>query len=127
MIQRRDIDSAQGAQLDIIGEIVGQRRVLAQADLYPFFGFEGHLASQSFGSYYKPTIGGYWYSYGSRIGGDVELNDDQYRQIIKAKIIKNNAHGLNEDFIALVGLFLAPKLTSVLMRVGTVLSESVEE
>lgn len=110
LMQRRDIDSAQGAQLDIIGDIVGQRRVLAQADLYPFFGFEGSLAANSFGTYYKPSIGGYWYSYGSRIGADVELNDDQYRQIIKAKIIKNNAHGTNEDFIAFGNFVLNAKV-----------------
>lgn len=110
LIQRRDIDSAQGAQLDIIGDIVGQRRVLAEADLYPFFGFEGSLAANSFGTFYRPNIGGYWYSYGSRVGADVELNDDQYRQIIKAKIIKNNSHGTNEDFISFGRFVLGTKI-----------------
>lgn len=99
LMQKRDIDSATGAQLDIIGDIVGQPRVLIDTDLYPFFGFQGDLVANSFGTYYNNQIGGYWYSYGGKIGGDVTLNDEQYRLIIKARIIKNNAKGLNEDYI----------------------------
>lgn len=99
LMQKRDIDSATGAQLDIIGDIVGQPRVLLNADLYPFFGFQGDLAANSFGTYYNKQIGGYWYSYGGKIGGDVTLNDEQYRLIIKARIIKNNSKGTNEDYI----------------------------
>ena len=99
LMQKRDIDSATGAQLDIIGDIVGQPRVLINTDLYPFFGFQGDLVANSFGTYYNNQIGGYWYSYGGKIGGDVTLNDEQYRLIIKARIIKNNAKGLNEDYI----------------------------
>lgn len=99
LLQKRDIDSATGAQLDIIGDIVGQPRVLLNADLYPFFGFQGDLAANSFGTYYNKQIGGYWYSYGGKIGGDVSLNDEQYRLIIKARIIKNNSKGTNEDYI----------------------------
>lgn len=99
LMQKRDIDSATGAQLDNIGEIVGQPRVLISTDLYPFFGFEGDLVANSFGTYYNNQIGGYWYSYGGKVGGDVTLNDEQYRLIIKAKIIKNNARGTNEDYI----------------------------
>lgn len=99
LIQLRDIDSAQGAQLDIIGNIVGQERILASADLYNFFGYQGSLAAESFGTTFNKNVGGYWWSYGTEIGKSVQLNDDQYRQIIKAKIIKNNARGTNEDYI----------------------------
>lgn len=99
LIQKRDIDSAQGVNLDNIGDIVGQPRILASVDLYPFFGFIGDLVANSFGTFYNPSIGGYWYSFGGKIGGDVSLSDSQYRQIIKAKIIKNNARGLKEDYI----------------------------
>lgn len=99
LMQKRDIDSATGAQLDIIGDIIGQPRVLLNADLYPFFGFQDDLRANSFGTYYNKQIGGYWYSYGGKIGGDVTLNDEQYRLIIKAKIVKNNSKGTNEDYI----------------------------
>lgn len=99
LMQKRDIDSATGAQLDIIGDIVGQPRTLIGADLFPFFGFQGHVAANSFGTVFKETLGGYWYSLGQKIGDDVTLSDDMYRMIIKAKIIKNNARGTNEDYI----------------------------
>ena len=99
LIQRRDIDSATGAQLDIIGDIVGQSRVLISTDLFPFFGYLGDLAANSFGTFYNNQIGGYWYSYGGKIGRDITLNDEQYRLIIKARIIKNNSKGTNEDYV----------------------------
>lgn len=110
LMQKRDIDSATGAQLDIIGDIVGQKRTLAQADLFPFFGFTGAAAANSFGSLYKPNVGGYWYSLGQKIGEDVTLSDDLYRKIIKAKIIKNNSSGRNEDFIAFGNFVLDAKV-----------------
>lgn len=110
LIQKRDIDSASGAQLDIIGEIVGQERTIADADLYPFFGYLGHLAANSFGTVHNTTLGGYWWSYGTKMGADVRLNDSQYRQIIKAKIIKNNAKGTNEDYIKFGNFVLGAKV-----------------
>lgn len=111
LMQKRDIDSATGAQLDIIGDIVGQPRVLIDTDLYPFFGFQGDLVANSFGTYYNNQIGGYWYSYGGKIGGDVTLNDEQYRLIIKARIIKNNAKGLNEDYIKFGNFVFGTKIS----------------
>lgn len=111
LMQKRDIDSAQGDQLDIIGNIVGQKRIVAQADLYPFFGFMGAVAANSFGTLYNETIGGYWYSYGKEVGRDVYLSDAQYRSIIKAKIIKNNARGTNEDYIKFGNFVLNAKIT----------------
>lgn len=111
LMQKRDIDSATGAQLDIIGDIVGQPRTLVSADLYPFFGFQGDLVANSFGTYYNNQIGGYWYSYGAKIGGDVTLNDEQYRLIIKAKIIKNNSRGTNEDYIRFGNFVFGTKIT----------------
>lgn len=111
LMQKRDIDSATGNQLDIIGEIVGQPRILVNADLYPFFGFMGDLVANSFGTYYNNQVGGYWYSYGGKIGGDVTLNDEQYRLIIKARIIKNNSRGTNEDYIRFGNFVFDTKIT----------------
>lgn len=99
MIQLRDIDSARGAQLDIIGRIVGQDRTIVNGDLFPFFGYQGILISESFGTVFNKTIGGNWWSLGTPIGGNVTLSDEQYRLLIKAKIIKNNSQGRNEDYI----------------------------
>lgn len=99
LIQLRSIDTARGAQLDIIGRIVGQERIIINGDLFPFFGYQGVLISESFGTIYNKVIGGNWWSLGTKIGGDVTLSDEQYRLLIKAKIVKNNARGTNEDYI----------------------------
>lgn len=110
LMQKRSIDTAKGKQLDIIGNIVGMPRTLTQADVFPFFGFFGHVSAESFGSVFRPTVGGYWYSYGDKIGGDVTLTDDMYRKMIKAKIIKNNATGTNEDLIRFSNFVLDAKV-----------------
>ena len=110
LMQKRDIDTATGAQLDIIGDIVGQKRTVAGADIFPFFGFVGNVASNSFGTLFKPTVGGYWYSLGQEIGKDVTLSDDLYRKIIKAKIIKNNSSGRKEDYVRFGAFVLNAKI-----------------
>lgn len=110
LMQKRDIDTATGAQLDIIGDIVGQKRTVEGADIFPFFGFVGNVASNSFGTLFKSTVGGYWYSLGQEIGKDVTLSDDLYRKIIKAKIIKNNSSGRKEDYVRFGAFVLDTKI-----------------
>ncbi len=89
LMQLRSIDTAVGEQLDVIGRIVGQDRVLLGADAIKYFGFNGSSLSSTFGSSTNSSLGGYWYSYGKPLGGNVLLNDTQYRLFIKAKIKKN--------------------------------------
>lgn len=104
LLQLRDIDSASGAQLDIIGRIVGQDRELIAADLYDFFGMIGALNAFPMGDSTNPTIGGIFYSYGIDLGGNVELDDDTYRIFIKAKIYKNITASTPEQFIQAIKL-----------------------
>src|SRR6478609_9253756 len=54
LLQLRDIDTATGAQLDIIGRIVGQDRELIAADLYDFFGMIGALNAFPMGDVNNP-------------------------------------------------------------------------
>lgn len=129
LMQFRDIDSASGAQLDIIGDIVGQKRTLVEADLYKLFGFVGNVQSNSFGTLDSPTIGGYWWSYGTPIGRDLKLNDSQYRLLIKGKIIKNNSSGTNADMIRFGNFVLGTQIQfandkdgKVTIRIGRRLS-----
>ena len=89
LLQLRDIDTATGEQLNIIGRIVGQDRELIAADLYDFFGMIGALNAFPMGDFNDPSIGGIFYSYGIDLGGNVELDDETYRTFIKAKIYKN--------------------------------------
>lgn len=77
LLELRSIDTAEGVQLDIIGKIVGQDRVLIDVNLLEFFGFQGrppivvpqkpdgfsvfgflgHKYSGRFGTLFDPTVG----------------------------------------------------------------------
>lgn len=104
LLQLRDIDTATGAQLDIIGRIVGQDRELIAADLYDFFGMQGALNAFPMGDITDPNIGGIFYSYGIDLGGNVELDDETYRTFIRAKIFKNTTNSTPEQFIQAIKL-----------------------
>ena len=60
--QQRSVDTAIGAQLDVIGDIVGIPRGLVFGQLFSFFGFEGAPLGDTFGSLNDPTVGSPWYS-----------------------------------------------------------------
>lgn len=102
----RSVDTATGSQLDIIGNIVGQDRELLAADLFDFFGMQGALNAFPMGDLEDPTIGGIFYSYGTDMGGNIQLDDETYRIFIKAKIYKNNTSSTPEEFIQAVKLIL---------------------
>jgi hypothetical protein len=92
LMQERSIDTAVGAQLDIIGEIVGQPRDLIDTSLFQYFAFDGYLNAESFGDLNNNSVGGIYYSLGDPLSGNTLLNDEQYRLFIKAKIIKNTSN-----------------------------------
>jgi hypothetical protein len=92
LMQERSIDTAVGAQLDIIGDIVGQPRELIDTALIEYFAFDGYPEAASYGDLNDPSVGGFYYSYGDPLAGNTLLNDEQYRLFIKAKIIKNSTN-----------------------------------
>lgn len=104
LMQLRSVDTAAGVQLDNIGAIVGQPRELLQADLYEYFGFQGALNAQSFGTTTDPTVGGLFYDNGKPFGGNILLDDTTYRLFIRAKIFKNVTASTPEEFIAVINL-----------------------
>tara|TARA_R110000744_G_C19371770_1_gene563171 strand:+ start:40440 stop:41243 length:804 start_codon:yes stop_codon:yes gene_type:complete len=112
LMQLRDLDNAIGAQLDVIGEIVGQPRLLLEADLFTYFGFQGALGADSFGST-SGTLGGQFYSLGDSYGGNILLNDDIYRQFIKAKIFKNSFTSTPEEFITAINQIFGTTTTFI--------------
>lgn len=92
-----DLDNAVGKQLDIIGRIVGINRKVPFAVPKNYFGFEGHLNSYPFGSKFNIVVS---YPFRSKFEipySDGQLNDNDYRFFIKAKIIKNYATSKNID------------------------------
>ena len=94
------IERAEGQQLDNIGEIVGQSRLLIDANLIDFFGFEGISIARSYGDLDDRTKGGRWKSLGEKATGNITLSDDEYRLFLKSKIIRNSTTATTEDVIA---------------------------
>lgn len=99
MQQLRSINTAVGAQLDVIGEIVGRPRGLVTSDLFYYFGFQGAPLAGTFASTTDPTVGSPWYSIDAPTAISREPSDEEYRLILKAKIIKNRTMSRPEDVI----------------------------
>lgn len=98
--QLRSIDTAVGVQLDIIGEIVGRPRGLVTSELFYYFGFENSLLGESYSSLSDTTRGAQYYSLNAPTGISRAPSDDEYRLILKAKIIANQTLSRPEDVIA---------------------------
>lgn len=113
LMQLRSIDTATGAQLDNIGEIVGQQRELLEADLYEYFGFQGAINAQSMGEFGDKLQGGLFYNYGDPFGGNILLDDETYRLFIRAKIFKNVTASTPEEFIKVINLIFQTPTTVV--------------
>lgn len=99
LMQERSIDTATGAQLDIIGDIVGQPRELIDTALLTFFAFLGYPDAQSYGDLNDVSLGGPYYDINNPLTGNTLLTDEQYRLFIKAKIIKNSTNATPDQFI----------------------------
>lgn len=126
----RSIDTAIGAQLDVIGVIVGRPRGLVSAEVFTYFGFDGAGQAGSFGSLTDASVGAPWYSVGAPTQLARPPSDEEYRLILKAKIIKNRTLSRPEDVIeAYKFLFGASKITitelgtaSVRIGIGKILT-----
>lgn len=114
LLQQRSIDEAVGAQLDIIGEIVGQPRELISVDLFDFFGFQGALKAGSMGDVNNPAVGAIWYNFGDPLGGNVKLDDDTYRLFIKAKILKNTTASTPEEFLNFINFLFGTPVSALI-------------
>ena len=98
LLQKRTLEEATGVQLDVVGEIVGQPRVLLDVDFLEFFGMEGNPRSHSMGDL-TSTRGGIFFDLNERMQGSVRLDDDTYRIMIRAKIAKNSTRATPEDMM----------------------------
>jgi hypothetical protein len=83
VLSGRTIAQAAGVQLDIIGRLVGQDRVLVNQDIYPYF------TPDATDPDYAQDIAPAWTTNGA-LAGDLPANDAQYRSLIIAKIFKNH-------------------------------------
>lgn len=87
--------------LDLIGRIVGQPRTLVDASEVVFFGLAGDLRANSFGTVLDASVGGRWRELDEPLTGFRQLNNEEYKTFIRARIAKNHSRSRPEDVIAL--------------------------
>ena len=92
ILNERSIDTSAGAQLDILGELVGQSRNVIDGAFVTYFGFLGNPNATGFNT--DPFWDGI-----SPLTATGFLTDAQYRQYIKAKIAVNYSTGVHGDFV----------------------------
>lgn len=88
-----DIDTAEGAQLDLIGKILGvSRNIDGFTFNVDFFSFQ--KAAPCYGYSDKNELSqGYWKRYKNSVGSSYSLYDDDYRVLLKFKALYNVRYG----------------------------------
>lgn len=107
------IDTAVGAQLDILGKYIGINRFYQGQNLRPSaFGFVTYVnttasTQKGFSNYSDfETKSGYVLAYKDVLSGSLSLGDDDYRVLLKLKILQNsNDHSHKSIDDGLFGFF----------------------
>ena len=100
-----NLEIAEKYHLDFIGQLVGQDRFLVNFNQEKYFGFLGSYQSETLGTLSDASVGGYWNSVDNFISSSARrLNDEEYKRIIKARIIYNNSNCLMNDLVSVVNL-----------------------
>jgi len=99
-----DVDLAVGHQLDVIGRIVGISRNVPAVVAKLFFGFDGDDTARGFADKFDELVeSAPFYDKFSSAYTDLQLNDNDYRFFIKAKIAKNaaSAYMVSDDRVSI--------------------------
>lgn len=106
LLNERHIDTAMGKQLDGVGDIVGISRPFIQMNGEWYFGFRGQSKAKAFS---RAPIRDLALQSTSR---EVRyMDNNNYRRLIKWKVIANNSHGTIDDVIAACqAVFLASQV-----------------
>ena len=95
-----DIDKSTGKNLDLIGKLIGEERTLVNFIDRAYFGFLGARLSESYDI-------GYWYSlYKNKYGTLRTLTDEEYRRVLKARVVKNSSDSSRDSFLKVLNLLL---------------------
>jgi len=107
-----NLDTARGKQLDIIGRIVGLSRTVPLAVPKKYFGFEDDSTAYPFSDLFESVVTYPFKELDEQEYTDLQLNDEDYRQFLKAKISKNFAES---DIISIntIVMFLFDDLAEV--------------
>ena len=91
-----NLETAVGVQLDTLGKYIGVDRFYTHLDYSGYFStvdYSGTHATGSIGfTAYSPVTGGRTLSYDAVYTPTLALNDNDYRFILKMKIIQNNSN-----------------------------------
>ena len=103
-----DIDKSTGKNLDVIGKLIGEERTLVNFIDRSYFGFLGARLAE-------PYDIGYWYSlYKNKYGTLRTLTDEEYRRVLKARIVKNSSDNNRNSFLKVLNLLLDNKSSVVI-------------
>jgi hypothetical protein len=105
-----DLDNAIGAQLDVLGRIVGISRSVPDVIPKVYFGFSINPTSEGFASKSNPNrIGGPFFSKFSSAFTDFQLGDSDYRFFIRVKAALNRAAGYvsSDQYISIQDVVLS--------------------
>ena len=93
-----DIDKSTGKNLDLIGRLIGEERTLVNFIDRSYFGFLGARLAE-------PYDIGYWYSlYKNKYGTLRTLTDEEYRRVLKARVIKNSSDSSRNSFLEILNI-----------------------
>lgn len=105
-----DLDNAIGAQLDVLGRIVGISRSVPDVIPKIYFGFSINPNNEGFASKFDPMrIGGPFFSKFSSAFTDLQLGDSDYRFFIRVKAALNRAAGYvsSDQYISIQDVVLS--------------------
>ena len=129
-----NIDVAEKSHLDFIGNLVGQSRFLVGFDSETYFGFDKSYKSDTFGSYAYSSqgfnyIGAVWNSRSYfNAATSRRLSDDEYRRIIKARVIYNNSNCCPNDLLKVINLLTGREdNTTQIIKHGEIQVKSLDD
>lgn len=131
LMQLRSLDVATGKNLDIIGDIVGQERILVNTGLYVYFGMNEDITAGTLGTVTDSSKGYPLYSITNESTSDYRYIDDEtYRLFIRSKILKNVSGVSPEEIIEFFNFLFQADQTLITeqypakctIRIGKILS-----
>ena len=124
-----NLEIAEKYHLDFIGQLVGQDRFLVNFNQEKYFGFLGSYQSETLGTLSDESVGGYWNSVDNFISSSARrLSDEEYKRIIKARIIYNNSNCLMNDLLNVVNLITNRTDNRIsLVKHGQLVIKSIDE
>lgn len=101
-----DIDLMAGVNLDTIGVILGQSRVIPASIVVPYFGFYDQDGELTYGEESDETWGGSFFEEGGEAFSASALDDPDYRLMLKAAIVRNYCKSTCDDMLLALSTIL---------------------